>query len=61
MKAVIQAKSGPPEVLKIIDIEKPVPQDNELLIKIRAATVTKGDTVLRKLPRVVWHSSAFWE
>ena len=54
MKAVIQAKSGPPEVLKIIDIEKPEPQDDEMLIKIHAATVTKGDTVLRKLPRVAW-------
>ena len=47
MKAVICTKYGPPEVLEIQDIAKPVPQDHEVLIKIHATTVHIGDTKIR--------------
>ena len=47
MKAVICTKYGPPEVLEIQDIKKPVPKDHEVLIKIQATTVHIGDTKIR--------------
>jgi NADPH:quinone reductase-like Zn-dependent oxidoreductase len=49
MKAVECTKYGPPEVLKIVEIEKPVPRNNEVLIKVMATTTHIGDTKIRRL------------
>jgi NADPH:quinone reductase-like Zn-dependent oxidoreductase len=54
MKAVVQDRYGPPEVLHVEDVERPVPKDDEVLIRIRATTVTQTDTHLRRARPVVW-------
>jgi NADPH:quinone reductase-like Zn-dependent oxidoreductase len=43
MKAAVYTRYGPPDVVQISDVEKPVPNDNEVLIKIRAASVNPLD------------------
>lgn len=47
MKAVAYEKYGPPDVLHIVEVEKPVPEDNEVLIKVSATTVTLYDCWMR--------------
>lgn len=53
MKAIVCTKSGTPDVLKLKDVEKPIPKSNEILVKVRASTVTRGDINLRKIPRFI--------
>lgn len=47
MKAIVCTKYGPPEVLKIRQCKKPVPKQDEVLIKIYATSVTNSDIYIR--------------
>jgi len=49
MKAIVWTKYGPPAGLQLKDVAKPIPQDDEVLIKVLATTVTAGDSEMRKL------------
>jgi NADPH:quinone reductase-like Zn-dependent oxidoreductase len=54
MKAVVQDRYGPPEVLRVGEVERPMPQDDEVLIRVRAATVSQTDTHVRGAHPFFW-------
>ena len=49
MKAVVCTRYGPPEVLELREVERPVPKDDEVLVRVHATTAARGDCELRSL------------
>lgn len=48
MKAIVTTKYGPPDVLELTEMEKPIPQDNQVLVKVHATSINFGNLVLLK-------------
>ncbi len=49
MKAIVWTKYGPPDALQLEEVETPTPKENEVLIKVHAATASTADTEFRRL------------
>jgi NADPH:quinone reductase-like Zn-dependent oxidoreductase len=45
MRAVVHDRYGPPDVLRVDEVERPVPKDDEVLVRVHASTVTRGDAM----------------
>ena len=57
MKAIVYTEYGPPEVARLKDVPKPVPKENEVLVKVYASTVNRTDSGFRSAEYFI---SRFW-
>lgn len=57
MRAIINTQYGPPEIVQLMEVDKPVPNDNEMLIKVYASTVNRTDCNFRSAEHFI---SRFW-
>jgi NADPH:quinone reductase-like Zn-dependent oxidoreductase len=57
MKAIVYTQYGPPEVAQLMEVDKPIPKENEVLVKVYAATVNRTDSGFRSAEYFI---SRFW-
>ncbi|MDI1355222.1 MAG: NAD(P)-dependent alcohol dehydrogenase [bacterium] len=57
MKAIVYKKYGPPEVAQLMEVDRPLPKDNEVLVKVYASTVNRTDSGFRSAEYFI---SRFW-
>ena len=53
MRAVVFDRYGAPDVLRVAEVERPVPRDDEVLVRVRATTATRSDCGLRSAEYLV--------
>ena len=54
MRAIAYDRYGPPDVLHVVDVERPVPESDELLVRIHATTVNQTDCHMRRARPLLW-------
>ena len=54
MRAVVHETYGSPDVLKVEEVERPVPKENEVLVRVHATTVSRTDSHMRRAEPFVW-------
>ena len=54
MRAVVHDRYGPPEVLRVEEVERPVPEDDQVLVRVRATTVNQTDCHIRRARPFLW-------
>jgi len=54
VKAVVHDRYGPPEVLRVDEVERPTPKEDEVLVRVHATTVTRTDCHMREASPFIW-------
>jgi NADPH:quinone reductase-like Zn-dependent oxidoreductase len=60
MKAVVHDRYGPPEVLRLEEVDRPHPADDEVLVRVQATTVTRTDCHMRAASPFIWRFMLGW-